>query len=180
MNREQELIERLNPTVPVEPVTADEIQRKCTDIESIMKELGLTGKIIRAVPSPNVVRFEIEAETDQGGNIPPSYQLLCKKIDKKISFKQRVKRNGSRLFLEIPNDRREFVPARHLFGSEQWQNTTMMLPVMLGVGDYYAPVMFDLAEATHCLIAGGVGGGKHCCAQMLLTSLMLKHSPEEV
>lgn len=180
MNFEQELIERLNPADPVEPLSADEIQQKWNDIESIMKELRLTGKIIRAVPSPNVLRFEIEAETDQGGSISPAYHTLCKQTKKKFCSKLRVTRKGYSLSLEIPNDRQQFVPARQLFESERWKNTTMELPVALGIGDHYATVMFDLVEAHHCLIAGGIGAGKKSCTQMLLASLMLKHSPEEV
>ena len=99
MNFEQELIERLNPADPVEPLSADEIQQKWNDIESIMKELRLTGKIIRAVPSPNVLRFEIEAETDQGGSISPAYHTLCKQTKKKFCSKLRVTRKGYNLSL---------------------------------------------------------------------------------
>lgn len=175
MTHTTDFLSKLKPTEPVRQVTAAEIQRKWDLISQAMASCGAKGTMIQAVPGPRVTRFELEISKADA-------KKLCKQLGQSVSNNSLLARwiSENILSLEIPNDVPQTISAYELFHSDQWQNTQMTLPIMLGMGDNYAPVMIDLATAPHLLMAGCTGTGKSVCMQMALASLMLKYSSDDL
>ena len=82
--------------------------------------------------------------------------------------------------IEVANRHRKDVLAAELFGSQDWANANMKLPLMLGKDVSGENVMVDLQKAPHLLIAGSTGSGKSVCMFMIVVSLLLKLSPDEL
>jgi S-DNA-T family DNA segregation ATPase FtsK/SpoIIIE len=82
--------------------------------------------------------------------------------------------------VEIPNAVKTKVIMRELLESEEWQNSKARLPLALGKDVYGHPMIADLAEMPHLLIAGSTGSGKSVCINSIVASLLFKFSPEEL
>src|SRR5205085_10485677 len=69
---------------------------------------------------------------------------------------------------------------RDLMESEEWQNTKARIPLALGKDVYGHPIIADLAEMPHVLIAGSTGSGKSVCINAIVASLLYKFSPDQL
>src|SRR5208283_2921782 len=67
-----------------------------------------------------------------------------------------------------------------LFESEEWRTTKARIPVALGKDVYGSPIVADLAEMPHLLIAGSTGSGKSVCINAIITSLLYRFPPDQL
>jgi S-DNA-T family DNA segregation ATPase FtsK/SpoIIIE len=82
--------------------------------------------------------------------------------------------------IEVPNRIKTKVIMRDLFESDEWRNTKAKIPVALGKDVYGKPLIQDLAEMPHLLIAGSTGSGKSVCISAIIASLLYRFSPDEL
>jgi S-DNA-T family DNA segregation ATPase FtsK/SpoIIIE len=82
--------------------------------------------------------------------------------------------------IEVPNAIKTKVIMRDLFESDEWRNTRARIPIALGKDVYGHPIIADLAEMPHCLIAGSTGSGKSVCINSIIASLLYRFSPDQL
>ncbi len=82
--------------------------------------------------------------------------------------------------VEVPNLIKTKVIMRDLFESDEWRNSKARIPIALGKDVYGHPIVADLAEMPHCLIAGSTGSGKSVCINSIIASLLYKFSPDQL
>ena len=82
--------------------------------------------------------------------------------------------------VEVPNPIKTSVIMRDLLESEEWRNTKARIPLALGKDVYGHPMICDLAEMPHLLIAGSTGSGKSVCINAIITSLLYKFNPDQL
>jgi DNA segregation ATPase FtsK/SpoIIIE, S-DNA-T family len=82
--------------------------------------------------------------------------------------------------VEVPNAVKTKVIMRDLLESEEWINTKARIPLALGKDVYGHPIVTDLAEMPHLLIAGSTGSGKSVCINSIIASLLYKFSPDQL
>ena len=82
--------------------------------------------------------------------------------------------------IEVPNLIKTKVIMRDLLESEEWRNTKAKIPLALGKDVYGHPIIADLAEMPHMLIAGSTGSGKSVCINSIVASLLYKFSPDQL
>ena len=82
--------------------------------------------------------------------------------------------------VEVPNIVKSKVILRELLESEEWRTTKARIPLALGKDVYGHPIVADLAEMPHLLIAGSTGSGKSVCINSIVASLLYKFSPDQV
>ena len=82
--------------------------------------------------------------------------------------------------IEVPNLIKTKVIMRDLFESDEWRNTKARIPIALGKDVYGHPIVADLAEMPHCLIAGSTGSGKSVCINSIIASLLYRFSPDQL
>jgi len=82
--------------------------------------------------------------------------------------------------VEVPNLVKTKVIMRDLFESDEWRNTKARIPIALGKDVYGHPIVADLAEMPHCLIAGSTGSGKSVCINSIIASLLYRFSPDQL
>jgi len=82
--------------------------------------------------------------------------------------------------VEVPNAIKTKVIMRDLLESDDWRNTKARVPLALGKDVYGHPIMADLAEMPHLLIAGSTGAGKSVCINAIITSLLFRFSPDQL
>jgi S-DNA-T family DNA segregation ATPase FtsK/SpoIIIE len=82
--------------------------------------------------------------------------------------------------IEVPNPVKTAVILRDLLESEEWRNNKHRIPLALGKDVYGHPIIADLAEMPHLLIAGSTGSGKSVCINSIITSLLYRFSPDQL
>ena len=82
--------------------------------------------------------------------------------------------------VEVPNAVKTKVIMRDLLESEEWRSTRARIPLALGKDVYGHPIVADLAEMPHLLIAGSTGSGKSVCINAIIASLLYRFSPDQL
>jgi S-DNA-T family DNA segregation ATPase FtsK/SpoIIIE len=82
--------------------------------------------------------------------------------------------------VEVPNAVKTKVIMRDLFESDEWRNCKARIPLALGKDVYGLPIVADLAEMPHLLIAGSTGSGKSVCINAIIASLLYKFPPDQL
>ena len=82
--------------------------------------------------------------------------------------------------IEVPNAVKTKVIMRDLLESAEWQGTKARIPLALGKDVYGQPVIADLAEMPHVLIAGSTGSGKSVCINTIIASLLYRFGPDQL
>jgi S-DNA-T family DNA segregation ATPase FtsK/SpoIIIE len=82
--------------------------------------------------------------------------------------------------VEVPNAIKTKVIMRDLLESDEWMQSKAKIPLALGKDVYGHPIIGDLAEMPHLLIAGSTGSGKSVCINSIIASLLYKFGPDKL
>jgi S-DNA-T family DNA segregation ATPase FtsK/SpoIIIE len=86
----------------------------------------------------------------------------------------------SAIGVEVPNKARQLVLLGDILTSGEAARATHPLEVALGRDIAGRPILVNLAEMPHLLIAGATGAGKSSCINSLVTSLLVRSTPDQV
>ncbi|HWC38865.1 MAG TPA: DNA translocase FtsK 4TM domain-containing protein, partial [Acidimicrobiales bacterium] len=86
----------------------------------------------------------------------------------------------SAIGVEVPNRQRQLVALADILSSDEARRATHPLEVALGRDIAGRPVMVNLAEMPHVLIAGATGAGKSSCINSVVTSILMRSTPDQV
>ena len=82
--------------------------------------------------------------------------------------------------VEVPNADRQIVAVGDILLSAEAQRATHPLEVAVGRDINGRAVMMNLATMPHLLIAGQTGAGKSSCINSIITSVMMRSTPDQV
>lgn len=82
--------------------------------------------------------------------------------------------------IEVPNSKTTLVYLREILEGDAWRTSRAALPLSLGKDVSGRPLLADLAEMPHLLVAGATGSGKTVCINSILTALLMSRTPEEM
>ena len=82
--------------------------------------------------------------------------------------------------IEVPNVVKTKVILRDLLESEEWNKTKARIPLALGKDVYGHPIIADLSDMPHLLIAGSTGSGKSVCINAIIASLLYRFPPDQL
>ena len=82
--------------------------------------------------------------------------------------------------IEVPNAYKEPVYLRDIIESHAWMNSTAQIPIVLGKDVTGQPIVEDLTDMPHMLIAGSTGSGKTICINAIIASLLYRMQPEDL
>ena len=161
--------------------SAAEIESRIQTIQRTLDDFNIDAEVINAIPGPQITLFEIQ----MGIGVRPEE---LSKIESTLLMNLRVK--TLRLLLpipgrdcagvEVPNQTPITVTAYELFSSPQWQNNHMDIPLMLGKNISGEPIIIDLADLPHLLVAGSTGAGKSVTMNLMILSMLLRFRPDDL
>jgi len=157
---------------------ADEVARV---LERTLQDFGVDAAVTGFTRGPTVTRFEIELGAGVKVNRVISLQddIAYALGSPEIRIISPIP-GKSAIGIEVPNRDRELVTVGDIVNSQPWRRSTHPMTCALGVDIAGHPVVVNLAEMPHVLIAGATGAGKSSCLNSLLASLLMRARPEEV
>src|SRR5438552_13331319 len=160
-------------------VSGDIAERTAAALVQTLKHFGIDATIVGQISGPRVTRYELQlAPGTKVSKVAAlkddlSYALATTEIRilAPIPGKQAVG-------VEIPNLSPNLVTLGDIF--DDLPATASPLAVWLGKDISGTAVWTDLARMPHLLIAGTTGSGKSGCINTMLTSVLLRSTPDEV
>ena len=86
----------------------------------------------------------------------------------------------SAIGVEVPNRQRQLVMLGDLLASDDARQAAHPLEVALGRDISGQPVMLNLTAMPHLLIAGATGAGKSSCINSIVSSILMRATPDQV
>ncbi|HEY1445300.1 MAG TPA: DNA translocase FtsK 4TM domain-containing protein [Acidimicrobiales bacterium] len=86
----------------------------------------------------------------------------------------------SAIGVEVPNRTRQLVALRDILDSKEGREAKHPLQVAMGRDIAGRAVMENLAEMPHILISGATGSGKSSCMNSIITSILMRQTPDRV
>jgi len=151
------------------------------DLGIRLQSYGINAAVEKAsVQGALLYKFEITPAASQ--DIKP---IMALQVNFEAAYKgfRFVSMPGTgKLGVEIaaPKEQRGEISIRAVLESRAWLQTDAALPIVLGVTTSGEPVVVDLAACPHLLVAGTTGSGKSVGVNVILTSLLLRNSPDEL
>ncbi len=174
-----ELLEEPEP-FPYDQHTAA-IRDKAKLLEETISEFGHKVKVVQIDTGPVITQYEIELEA--GLRVGKIHSLAD---DLAISLKAPAVRivaplpNRDTVGVEVPNDQRASVRIKEVMQGVKNRAAKMRIPLFLGKDVKGQPLVYDLADMPHLLIAGRTGTGKSVCLNSMILSILMTRRPDEV
>jgi len=157
------------------------IEENVKILENTFTNFGIDAKVVGVIQGPTVTRYEIHPApgvkiskiTNLSNDIALSFAVASVRIEAPIPGKNAVG-------IEVPNRKRINVYLKEILQSSEFQNGKYKLPIALGIDIGGKPIIADLTELPHLLIAGATGSGKSVCINNIILSILYKLSPETV
>ncbi len=151
---------------------------------SLVEALGAHGvetRLVGYTVGPTVTRFELElgpgVKVARVTSLAKDIAYAMASPDVRILAPIPGK---SAIGVEVPNRRRELVTLGDILVTEEARLATHPLEVALGRDIAGRAVMGNMADMPHILISGATGAGKSSCINSVITSILMRATPEEV
>ena len=158
----------------------EENNKKKFLLERVMRDFGISIKIVDMHVGPAVTQFEITVPHGTKVN-----KILS--INKEIALAMAAKNvrieapipGKSTIGIEIPNGSITMVGFREVIEPELTKKDFKLF-VALGKDLMGRRIFEDLTKTPHLLVAGSTGSGKSVCINTIISSILMRYKPDEV
>jgi len=162
-------------------VDAAEVAHRGELLHAALAQFGVETTLLEPVVGPTVTRYVLEL--GEGVKVSKLESLRKDIAYAMASPDVRILAPipGRRAIgVEVPNTSREIITVGDILGSKEARQATHPLEVAIGRDINGRNQMVNLATMPHVLIAGATGAGKSSCLNSLLTSILMRSTPDQV
>ena len=152
-------------------------------IENTLDSFGIKARVAEYNPGPAVTQYalEITKGTRLSKITALSTDLALALAAPTGQVRIEAPIPGRNLVgVEVPNHSAEIVTLKTMLSSPMMKKHASKLAVTLGIDVSGRPMVADIADMPHLLIAGATGSGKSVCVNSFLSSILFRATPEEV
>jgi DNA segregation ATPase FtsK/SpoIIIE, S-DNA-T family len=162
-------------------VNRAEIERRGHTLQESLTQHGVETTLVGMTVGPTVTRYELE--------LGPGVKVArVTSLQKDIAYAMAATDvrilapipGRSAIGVEVPNHERQLVALGDLMASKEAAEAVHPLEVAVGKDIAGRAVFLDLATTPHLLIAGATGAGKSSGINCIITSLLMRSTPEQV
>jgi len=167
------------------PLEARQIKEDLADnariLEDTLGDFNISVKVTDIERGPIITRYELEPAPGVKLN-----RIVALSDDIALAMKAQSVRivapipGKARVGVEVPNTQSSFVYLKEVISSQEFQKSDKKLTLALGKDIAGQPVVTDLGDMPHLLIAGTTGSGKTVCMNCLILSMLFKTTPNEL
>lgn len=170
-----------SPPPPEQRKIKDDLQANAKILEGTLLDFGIEARVTNIDRGPAITRYEllpapgvkINRIVTLGDNIALAMKAESVRFITPIPGKAAVG-------LEVPNSSTVLVYCQEILSSEGFQKSNFVIPLGLGKDVSGVPLIADLDEMPHLLIAGTTGSGKTVCVNNLIINFLFRFSPDEL
>jgi DNA segregation ATPase FtsK/SpoIIIE, S-DNA-T family len=157
------------------------LEQTAADLEETLRQHGVDARLTRIVPGPTVTRYEIELAPGVKVNrvTTLSHDIAYALASPDVRILAPIP-GKSAIGIEVPNRRRRLVTLGDILHSPEATEHHDPLAVGLGMDISGRARLLHLDELPHVLIAGATGAGKSSCINAIVTSILMRATPDEV
>jgi S-DNA-T family DNA segregation ATPase FtsK/SpoIIIE len=159
----------------------EDLEASARILEDTLEDFGISAKVTDIERGPVITRYELEPAPGVkinriealGNDIALAMKAQSVRIIAPIPGKARVG-------VEVPNTQSSLVYLKEVLVSKTFQGAESKLTLTLGKDIAGQPIVADLDEMPHLLIAGTTGSGKTVCVNSLILSLLFRVTPNDL
>jgi S-DNA-T family DNA segregation ATPase FtsK/SpoIIIE len=157
------------------------IRERGETLEHALAEHGVETRLVGMTVGPTVTRYELE--------LGPGVKVArLTALHKDIAYAMATPDvrilapipGRHAIGVEIPNADKQLVTVGDILASAEAREAKHPLEAVVGRDIAGRAVMANLAKMPHVLIAGATGAGKSSCINTLLTSLLMRDTPDDL
>jgi S-DNA-T family DNA segregation ATPase FtsK/SpoIIIE len=158
-----------------------QLRERAALLEKTFTDFGLNVRVVGINTGPVVTQFEIALETGLrvqkvtrlADDIALNLKVPSVRIVAPIPGKNTVG-------IEVPNEFRADVRLKEVLLTSAKKSAKFKIPLFLGKDSEGRPLVHDLADMPHLLIAGTTGTGKSVCLNTIILSILMTRRPDEI
>ncbi|MCD6583978.1 MAG: DNA translocase FtsK [Candidatus Omnitrophica bacterium] len=159
----------------------EDIKENIKNLEETLADFGVSAKVVSVQKGPVVTLYELEPQPGvkitKITTLADDIALAMKSSSVRIVAP--IPARGT-IGVEVPNEKKHIVYLREILQESSFVSSPSKLTLAIGKDVKGEPVIADLKEMPHLLIAGTTGSGKTVCVNSLISSILFKAKPDEV
>lgn len=160
-----------------------DIKQNAAIIERTLESFGITARVVEVNLGPAVTQYALEVglgtKISKITSLDRDLALALAAPTGQIRVEAPIP-GRSLVGIELPNRSPEFVPLKRILESEEMRHSKSKLTLSFGLDVSGRPVVSNLAQMPHILIAGQTGSGKSVTINSFICSILFRSSPAEV
>lgn len=175
------ILEEPTPPPYHQPEHEQRLRDRAAKLEQVFADFGINVRVVGINTGPVITQFEIALETglrlsrvtSLSDDLALKLKVAAVRVVAPLPGKDTVG-------IEIPNDHRSVVKLREVIMTAGPKLNKYKIPLFLGRDTEGQPLVYDLAEMPHLLIAGRTGTGKSVCMNTIVLSMLMTRRPDQV
>lgn len=161
--------------------SAQVLQENSRLLESTLRDFGIEVRVTEIEQGPVITRYEVLPSP--GVKVQ---SILTRQDDLALALRAKSIRiqapipGKAAVGIEIPNPESHTVCLRDLITAPQVKSKKPKLPLLFGKDTSGSPIISDLSDLPHLLIAGTTGSGKTVCLNALIAGFLYFLSPDDL
>jgi len=149
-----------------------DLQKKMEKLKQSLKDYGIEGEISSYKIGPVITLFELKpAPGTKSSRVFAISEDIARSMSA-LSIRISIIPGKNTIGIEIPNNKRQIISLKELIKSQEYNNSSYNLPVVLGKTVIGKPMIADLSKMPHLLLAGTTGSGKSMAINTMILSLL--------
>ncbi|MBI4335664.1 MAG: DNA translocase FtsK [Candidatus Omnitrophica bacterium] len=159
----------------------DDLQMYSRILEETLADFDVEVKVVQVNQGPVITRYELEPAPGVKIN-----RITALADDISLAMKAQSVRivapipGKGTVGVEVPNSSSAVVYLKEILENADFQEAESKLTMALGKDIGGTPIITDLGDMPHLLIAGATGSGKTVCVNSIITSMLFQATPDEV
>ena len=174
-------INLLDRPVQANRESAGTLEAKALKLEDTLKSFNVDASVVQVTQGPTVTRYGIQpavgVKVSKIVNLADDIALNLRA--KSIRIEAPIPGKAA-IGVEIENEKSTPVALREIVDSNNFKNAKSKISFAVGKDISGDPIVANLKDMPHMLIAGSTGSGKSVCINSILVSLLYKATPDEV
>jgi DNA segregation ATPase FtsK/SpoIIIE, S-DNA-T family len=168
-------------TSKVNPSRKTDFGALVKQLEGHLREFKIEGKITNTTEGPVVTTLEYEPGAGtKAARIVSIANDIARMLRAQSVRVIPALPGKNTVGIEIPSEQRSLIRFGDVVKSARFRGDELTLPVALGVDTFGHPVIEDLVQMPHLLLAGTTGSGKSVFINNLIAGLVCKNSAKEM
>ena len=150
-------------------------------IEHTLQSMDVDARVNKVSPGPTVSLFEVEVGTgEKVKRVTELEQDIAYALGSPDIRIYSPIPGRQAIGIEVPNHIRDSVLLGDIIESLGPVAPHNLLTMAVGKDMFGEPVVLDLAQLPHLLLAGSTGAGKSCCINCLISCLLMRCRPDQL